>query len=407
MVLLAVVATVVVLRPSGAGKAGAGTGSGGNRQSAATFKGKPSLHPLLPELRFSGKLSLPWPATGESAVYIPGLGVAGTSKDQKPRPIASETKMMTALVVLHDHPLLFGQNGPEFTMTEKDHMAWIYAAEQDDSNVMVKAGEHLSELQLLEALLVPSADNIADYLARWDAGSLSAFVGKMNAEAKALGLAHTHYADPSGVDPHDLSTAVDQAILAAYAMENPVIRHIVGDVYVTLPVAGRVWNYNPALDVGGIVGVKSGFTPEAQACLVTAAWRSVAGHRLLVVSSTLDQPLGLGQAATVDEGLLQAVTSALEARDLLKAGTVVATASTSWGKEATSVRTRRDLTVLGWPGLVVRPVVVETAPAAGRAGWAAGSEAGLIEVSPGTAAQEQVPFYLDGALGGPPANWHP
>ncbi len=406
--LLVVAATVVFLRPPGASRA-AGSGSNGRDGShgAAPFKGKPSLRPVLSQLSFPGKLALPWPSTGESAVYIPGLGVVGTSKVQKPLPIASETKMMTALVVLHDHPLSLGESGPEFTMTEQDHLAWIAAAEQDNSNVMIKAGERLSEMQLLEALLVPSADNIADYLARWDAGSIGGFVAKMNAEATALGLTETHYADPSGVDPHDLSTPLDQAVLAGYAMQNPVISFIVGHVYLDLPVAGRVWNYNPALSVDGIVGVKSGFTPEAQACLVAAAWREVAGHRLLVISSTLDQPLGLAEAATVDESLLQAVTAALEARRLLPAGTVAATASTAWGRKTTSARTRSDLVVLGWPGLVVRPVVVETAPAAGRSGWAAGSVAGLVEVSPSTTAQERVPLYLDGALGGPPANWHP
>jgi len=66
--------------------------------------------------------------------------------------------------------------------------------------------------------MIPSACNIADYLARWDAGSTAAFVRKMNATATALGLRRTHYADASGLSPGSRSTAVDQAILGAYAM---------------------------------------------------------------------------------------------------------------------------------------------------------------------------------------------
>src|ERR1022692_2129589 len=84
-------------------------------------------------------------------------------------------------------------------MTAADHAAWIRDVEEGDSSLEVVAGERLTERQLLEGLMIPSACNIADYLARWDAGSVAAFVRKMNATATALGLRHTHYADASGL----------------------------------------------------------------------------------------------------------------------------------------------------------------------------------------------------------------
>ncbi len=65
----------------------------------------------------------------------------------------------------------------------------------------VQPGEELTERQLLNGLLVHSANNFADVLAQWDAGTMPAFVAKMNAAAAALGMAHTHYADASGLDP--------------------------------------------------------------------------------------------------------------------------------------------------------------------------------------------------------------
>ena len=116
-------------------------------------------------------------------MFVQGVGLVGATADQTSVPMASVTKVMTAIIVLRDHPLGDG-SGPTFTMTAANHAAWIHDATHDDSNLDVVAGEHLTERQLLEALMIPSADNIADYLARWDAGSIPAFVKKMNAMAE-------------------------------------------------------------------------------------------------------------------------------------------------------------------------------------------------------------------------------
>ena len=72
-------------------------------------------------------------------------------------PIASVTKIMTAYLVLKDHPLVGRSNGPVFVMTGKDHQAWIQASEDGDSNIEILTGERLNERQLLQALMIPSA----------------------------------------------------------------------------------------------------------------------------------------------------------------------------------------------------------------------------------------------------------
>ena len=107
-------------------------------------------------------------------------------------PVASLTKMMTAYLVLTDHPLSATEQGPSFTMTAADVADWDNAVDTDQSNVEVALGEVLTERQLLEGLLVHSANNFADILAEWDAGSMAAFVTKMNATALTLGM--TQYA---------------------------------------------------------------------------------------------------------------------------------------------------------------------------------------------------------------------
>ena len=118
-------------------------------------------------------------------------------------------------------------------------------AAEDQSVVAVRAGEQLTERQLLEALLIPSGNNIARMLAARVAGSETRFVAEMNAEARALGMGHTTYTDPSGFDPSTVSTAADQLRVFRRAMRFPVFRQIVSMASVTLPVAGTLTNFDP------------------------------------------------------------------------------------------------------------------------------------------------------------------
>ena len=106
----------------------------------------------------------------------------------------------------------------------------------------VAAGEQLTERQALQALLLPSANNIAAVLARWDAGSEDRFVARMNATARSLGMTHTRYTDPSGYDDATVSTAADQVRIVDRAMRLPVFARIVATPSATLPVAGTVHN---------------------------------------------------------------------------------------------------------------------------------------------------------------------
>jgi D-alanyl-D-alanine carboxypeptidase (penicillin-binding protein 5/6) len=226
----------------------------------------------------SSPVVLPWPATGQAAVSVPSVGIDVTSGPETPVPIASLTKMMTAYVILHDHPVLVGQNGPDITMGQADVDDFNNDTVQDGANAQVTVGEVLTERQLLEGLLVHSANNFADTLARWDAGSIPAFVAKMNSTAAELGMDHTHYADPSGFDQNSQSTAGDLLKVAGLDMENPTFAGIVRMSSVTLPVAGTISTYTPLLGFQGVIGVKSGFTTAAGGCDVVAVVRMVHGQ---------------------------------------------------------------------------------------------------------------------------------
>src|ERR1700750_3268614 len=178
-----------------------------------------------------------WRAQGVSAADINGFGVVAGPGATRPVAIASVAKVMTAYVILHDHPLPSGGSGPDIAVQPSEAGAYPSQVRDGDSLVPVVAGERLTERQALEALLLPSADNVAWILARWDAGSQAAFVARMNATARRLGMTGTSYTDPSGLDPSTTSTAADQVRLGIAAMRVPVLATIAAMSTAVVPVA--------------------------------------------------------------------------------------------------------------------------------------------------------------------------
>ena len=197
---------------------------------------------------------------------------------------------MTAYIVLRDHPLGRGGNGPVITLTPADVTDTFRRSARGESIVPVAAGERLTERQALEALLLPSANNIAAVLARWDAGAQAPFVARMNAAARSLGMAHTRYTDPSGFDDRTVSTAADQLRIVQRAMRVPAFARIVATPSATLPVAGTVRNTNTLLGRDGFVGVKTGSDAAAGGCFAFRAIRPIHGKRTVITGVVLGQP---------------------------------------------------------------------------------------------------------------------
>src|SRR5438132_5236672 len=230
-----------------------------------------------------------WPADGQAAVQI-GQSQVHAGPNQHPAAIASVAKVMTAYLVLRDHPLRPGQDGPTITLTDADAVDTDRRRRQHESIVSIAAGEQLTELQALQALLLPSANNIAAVLARWDDGSAERFVARMNAAARSLGMTHTRYSDPSGYDDATVSTAADQVRIVDRAMRLPVFASIVATASATLPVAGTVHNTNTLLGHNGFVGVKTGSDDAAGGCFAFQAIRWIDGKRTTITGVVLGQP---------------------------------------------------------------------------------------------------------------------
>jgi D-alanyl-D-alanine carboxypeptidase (penicillin-binding protein 5/6) len=296
--------------------------------------------------------AIPWPARGSAAVSVSGLGIIASSGNEKPIPAASVAKVMTALLILEDKPLNLNEDGPSITVSDADVQSYQTDAAQKQSVVVVQSGEQLTELQALQGTLVPSANNFAEMLARWDAGSIDAFVAKMNARAVALHMAHTKFADTSGASAGTVSTPTDLIALGIAAMKHDVFAQIVGMGQVELPVAGTAYNVDGVLGQSGIVGIKTGSGLNLGANFLFAANATVDGHQIVIYGCVMGQAT-LDRAFAAAKVLIGALQPALHVRRVIERNQTVATYVTPWG-EQTDLVSSVEVILVEWPGMVLR-----------------------------------------------------
>lgn len=222
------------------------------------------------------------PGTGQAALSVAGADIA-SSGGTAPAPIASMAKVMTAYVVLQEHPLEAGRSGFTLVVTDAQVADTQRRLGRGESVVPVRAGERLNERQALLAILLPSANNVATALAEAVGGSQERFVERMNRQARSLGMRDTTYTDPSGFAADTVSTARDQVVLARAAMRLPAFAALVATRSAVLPVVGRVHNSDALLGRDGFVGIKTGSHRAAGGCFMFQSVRRVRGHDVVVL----------------------------------------------------------------------------------------------------------------------------
>lgn len=348
---------------------------------------------------------LAWPAQGQAAVAVRGVGLIRSNNSAQPQPIASVAKVMTALIVLRDHPLATGQNGTAIAVTKQDVAMYKADLKSGQSTAPVAVGEVLTERQMLEGLLLPSGNNLATLLAQWDAGSVDAFVAKMNAEAGALRMAHTHYADPAGISPLTVSTALDQLRLVSRALRVRTIAQILGLRQVQLPVGGILRNSDALLGTHGVVWGKTGSTSAAGGCLVFAARIGAAGRTLNVVGVLLGQPYTLEDPLTA---VFRATTALLASarrqviplRAVLR-GRAFGKLRSAW-EAPVNIRLGHVPSLVGWSGLPLRMRIA--APRHLHAPVGAGQVVGVLVVRAGPQ-RTRIKLVAERAVAKPSLGW--
>jgi len=362
-----------------------------------------NLHRTLPAyVRLPGSAPvLAWPSEGQAAVEVEGVGSFGSTGGSNPVPIASVAKVMTAYLTLREYPLPAGEQGFVVTITPGDVAEEAQRLALGESTLSVKAGERITERQALQALLLPSANNIAALLAVHDAGGLTAFVARMNSTARKLGMVSTMYTDPSGFNDETVSTAVDQLKLALAAMSIPAFATIVDEPSAELPGVGRVANFNGLVGSGGYVGVKTGSDRAAGGCLVFAKQVTIGGRRLKVLGVVLGQREGslIEAALSSAQRLGDSAAASLRVETALPAGTRVLSASSADGRRTTAM-TADALRELGWGGLTL-PVRVVARPAMSR--LRAGEAMATVAVQGGSAGVTSAVSAR--AVAGPSLGW--
>jgi D-alanyl-D-alanine carboxypeptidase (penicillin-binding protein 5/6) len=348
--------------------------------------------------------SFAWPSTGAAAASVVGVGAVGQVRGTQSVPVAGLAQLLAAYVVLTDHRLAPGADGPSIPVTADALTAYQAGVASQESEVPIAAGESLTELEALEGLLVDSGADMATVLADWDAGSVSAFVAKMNASAGALGLASTHITDPTGVDPTTTSTAEDLVRLGEASLSVPVLRQIVALGQASVPMTNVVFNPNFDLGQDGIIGIKTGSDSNAAGCFLFAAQQNIAGKGVTVVGAVLGQPGGaLGpNTAAVDAGdaLVKSIFGALHSFTLFIPGQQVARVTATWGSTA-PVTVAQPVSLIGWPGLAATLAIRH-----GRLDGALGRGATVGTLQAGVGGgSEDVALRTVSALSGPGVWW--
>ncbi|MFD8648901.1 D-alanyl-D-alanine carboxypeptidase [Streptomyces mirabilis] len=347
-----------------------------------------------------GDASIPWPSSGQGALDVQGIGSFGTSGAQKAAPIASVAKVMTAYLILRDHPIKSG-DGAKIKVDQK---AQDQSDAGDESTVNVHAGDTITQKEALEGVLIASANNVARLLARWDAGSETAFVAKMNAAAKDLGMTNTTYTDPSGLTKTTVSTAADQVKLAKAAMKDASFREVARMMEYTDYKGTRHSNWNHLVGSNNVIGIKTGTTTAAGGNLVFAATKEIGGEVRTIVGAVISQGPGgsdntiLGGALAAGDKLIRAAQASLKSATILKKGDVVGYVDDGLGGRTPVVITK-DVTAVGWAGLKVKLSFVSSElPHSAKAGTKVGS---LTVGDGGSSSAVQVPVELQKDLAEP------
>lgn len=338
------------------------------------------------------KVDLPWPKEGQGWMDVNGIGSMGDFGEQKPVAIGSVAKAMTAYIVLKDHPMKSGEEGASIPVDATAEKEGGYDKDGESTLNTVKEGDKLTQKQALSAVMIPSANNIARLLARWDAGSEAAFIKKMNATAKELGMTNTTYTDASGLKETTVSSAEDQVKLGHELVKIPALMDITKQPNWIDP-SGQKWrNYNALVPYDGALGIKTGTTTKAGGNLLFAATKEVGGTTVTVVGAILGQHTApiIDTVNAVSKTAMLAARDAMTSAKILKKGDVVGYVDDRLGHH-TPVVVTKDVAAVGWAGLKVKLTfdsgdVPHTAKA--------GTQVGTLTVGDGSGDAVEVPVAL-------------
>jgi D-alanyl-D-alanine carboxypeptidase len=338
------------------------------------------------------RASLPWPSEGQGWMDVNGIGTMGNFGKQTPVAIGSVAKAMTAYIVLKDHPLKSGAEGPKIPVDATAEKEGGYNKDGESTLNTVKKGDTLTLRQAIAAIMIPSANNVARLLARWDADTEAAFIKKMNDAAKDLGMKNTTYTDASGLKETTVSTAEDQVLLGNELVKMPALMEITSMGQWIDPSGQKWYNYNYLVPYNGAIGIKTGTTTAAGGNLLFAARKEVGGETVTLVGAILGQhksPI-IQTVNDVSKTAMLGAQDELASAKILKKGDVVGYVDDGLGGQ-TPVVLSQDVTAVGWAGYKVKlSFEADDLPHSAKAG----TKVGTLTVGDGAGGAVKVPVAL-------------
>jgi len=339
------------------------------------------------------------PSYGASAIgALDRTGTLAHAGSDEALPIASITKVITSLVVLDAKPLAVDEAGPTITFGGVD-LDYYYAQQAELGLVWpVEDGQQLSQREVLNVVLLASANNYAQSLAHWAFGSEQAFVAAAASWLAANGLNDTTLTEASGIEETNRSTASDLTELARLAINNPVVAQIVATPSVDVPGLGEVENRNQLLGVDGVDGIKTGTLDDDWACLLFSTDVEVGGITKTFVGVVLGGPDHATVRAAIRSLIADAKAGYVE-RAIVSAGDVFAEYDTPWGDETSAVAAE-SFTHVTWAADDITMTVSVADVRLTQAGESAGSLTVLIGTE-----RFEIPLVFDDKLDDPGAWW--
>ncbi|MBK0418848.1 D-alanyl-D-alanine carboxypeptidase [Leucobacter sp. CSA1] len=365
----------------------------------------------LPELRVQPAVAEtaefpadPAPAEAAVAAYPQPTAIGWAeadgvwTNDASPHPIASITKLVTALVCLEAAPLAPGEDGPVYTLTEEDERVQRELIALDGVAHPLPAGSQLTTRQLLQLALIPSSNDYAISYARATFGSEDAFLAAVAEWADRNGLETLELVEPSGMDTRNRASADDVVRIARLALQNPTITEITSMPSAEIPGIGVVESTNPLIGRPGVIGLKTGRTVDAGYNLVAAQQGSAADRSVVKIAATLGRATGEDRAASTGAllGAMDALPQTIEvAAEGERIGEV-----TTWTGETIDLSAERGASAVLLPGESAGRTVDLGTVGAGPSGATAGTI--RVETPSG---DEDVPVLVGSAIEEPDLWW--
>ena len=340
------------------------------------------------------------PAQGASAMSVSGgdeylgpgaSGIWTTSGTDEPRPLASLTKLVTAMVILDAKPLAHATDpGPTITFSEADNDLYDKYYVMGATIAAMPTGSTMTQRQALATMLVPSASNYAEALSTWAFGSQGRFVEATRTWLAARGLTGTTVVEPTGMSARNTSTLTDLIAIGKLAAADPTIALIAATPSLSFDGHDRMFNTNALLGTGGITGLKTGnLGPGTHNLLYSALVDVEVEPGIAERLSVIGVVLGGASRESVNADVLaqlDSIRAGFHDVPLAARGQQIGSFATPWGATADLVLAR-DASIFTWSDTAITVDMDTVAPetytdgaVAGSITWTAGPHTETVDI---------------------------